>query len=182
MDPDYEVVINKEIPQMREQSEIQATSAQRPDGVSFNETARKIGLVYDVQSSSNMTPTAKKAVLGAANLIRLLRNEEVNLNQITVFALPSENRMSCIIEIVVKRHQLQLIFCFNDVHEGLERIKDVFTKNIDLLPRLPRSVQNYYVRLTKDEITLLLSDGEQLYSRRHIIVHSPTTVAKVITI
>ena len=150
---------------MRQLSELQATSPQRPDGVSWNEISHKIGLIYEVQSSP-MAHTVKKAIFGAANVIRLLRNEKVEFSEITVFALPSITEMSCIVEIMVKWGPwLQFVYrlkCFKNVTEGLERIREVFEENIKTLPRVPRqdSVRNYFIRLTKDEIRLSSDDDD----------------------
>lgn len=181
-DPNIKIDIDTEI------KGISQFSPQKADVNVYSDQYRKVlASSYDVQSSP-MEFTEKKAVLRAANLIRLLRNSDKDFSQVTVFTLPNLEEKSCIVEITVNWKQCRFFYkltCHDQVKEGINRISEIF----DLyskkkgIPPIPASVSSHFIKLNSQECQLLCACGsisEQLSSPTHIVVECTTSVHKVL--
>lgn len=128
-DPNIKIDIDTEIKGISQFSPIFASSHQRADVNVYSDQYRKVlASSYDVQSSP-MEFTEKKAVLRAANLIRLLRNSDKDFSQVTVFTLPNLEEKSCIVEITVNWKRCRFFYkltCHDQVKEGINRISEIF--------------------------------------------------------
>lgn len=185
IDPNFEIRINREIGLLSQMSAMNASTHQRPDGVAINKFKHSIALLYDVQSSP-MRYTEEKAIMGAANFIRFMRNVHPSFSNIVVFALPNTYDKSCIVKIAVEwtfpffNYTLN---CYEKVQEGVQEIKRVFTEYSKLSLMLPRNIEPYFIRLSESDIDKIWpdsTDATQMASTRHIVVKCNTAIRKVL--
>lgn len=174
--PNAVIEIDTEIAGVSQLSEIHASSHQRPDVTVYEDSfKKKVLLIFDIQSSL-MEFTEQKAVLGAANLIRLLRSSKEDFNTATVFTLPNLSEKSCIVEINVRWEKYQFIYtltCHKDVNEGIGRMRTFLRNYQQFIPSIPRNVAPFYITLASSECRCLCSSSDsciQLRSTSHIIV------------
>ena len=99
---------------------------ERADVLVYNEDSSKLLLLIEVNSSP-MIFTERKAVLGAADMIRFLRNSDKKFSEFTSFVFPKVGHPQCIIKVTVKWRDLRFMYSLKrlpDMQKALDTVKD----------------------------------------------------------
>ncbi len=178
---DWDVKGNVEITSLSSMEDFQCSSKERPDIIIYNKNEpEQIALTCEVQSSP-MVWTEQKAILGATNLLRNLREISTKINSVTVFAIPNSYSLNCIIEIVVEWSEL--VFKVNetrypDINKGIAKLKEVIKSNCRRPKLSPETF--YFIKLSPSDLSFFDPPQKQLYSKTHLVVKSCESVFKVI--
>ena len=128
---------NKEVDGVSLLPPLQTSSLQRANVHVYNQDKTKLLLQVEIHSSWQ---TVSKAIRGAADILRLLRNTDKGFDAITVFTFPTLSDPVCVGKITVKWDHL----CFQyqikwltDVNEAWREIKTVIMEKYRAIPTLP---------------------------------------------
>lgn len=180
---------NRMIPQISSLPELVVNSREGADVTVLSKDKTKFLSMFEVHSSPTYQ-TLDKAIFGAANILRLLRNTHslANLHRVTVFCLPKRDVKWCITEIGVTwkdfRFHVQMEG-YNTIEEGAERIQEVIeTQHLEL----PKELQRSLIVLTTEEQQDLAKRGgseqasqaRQVESSSHVMVTDEIHMYKIL--
>lgn len=178
------------IPQLQNLPTLVSSSREVADTIVLSKNEKEFVLMFKVHSSP-IRDTLNKAVIEAANILRLLRAAGSNsVNKISVFTLPKRNYKWCIteVEVIWENFQFQYRYvAFEDIHNGIVRIKQVMQEQRHIIP--DTSIHRFLITLTVDEQKKLADwggsqvareDVKQLNSGRHIMVTDGEYVYKLL--
>ena len=94
------VVVDEEVPGLRHLHPLQNSSQKRADVTVYDVSRTQVLLQVEVQSSP-MRETVIKSIHGAADILRFLRNSDVNFKEFIVFAFPKWGEKKCAVKITV---------------------------------------------------------------------------------
>ena len=142
---------------------LQTSSLQRADVNVYNQEQTKLLLQVEIHSSP-MGQTMNKAIRGAADLLRFLRNTDKGFNAMTVFVFPKTKHAVCVGKITVRWEHLRFRYQINwlkGVDEAWRVIENVIMENARAMPTLP-SVDELDI-----EVPLRLSPQDLLHFGEH---------------
>ena len=179
----YYVEANCEVTGMRDLPQLCSSSIERPDIIVYtNLSKQQIVLIGEIKSSPYMLYTERKASIGAANLLRLLRSSNYNIKSITTFALPNLQSKECIVEIKITWEDYKFISELTrhrTIPSGIDRIIAVMKQQHENLPAL---VSKHLMKLSNEECNALCksSPSVQIVSSRHIMMKANGKVYKIL--
>ena len=111
----------------------------------YDEQRKKLLLLIEVQSSS-MVYSERKAVIGAANVLRFLRNSDSSFEEFNSFVFPKKGEKQSVMKVTVtwmnfhfqynlKRDQVES-YCTPMIHSFIPEAKKAIRKNIFRLKHL----------------------------------------------
>ena len=92
-------------------------------------------------NSSHMLFTERKAVLGAADMIRFLRNSNIMFSGFTIFVFPKIGSRQC---VTVKWQERRFVYSLQrlpDMQEALYAVQDVLKCQMSAVPTLPEAIE-----------------------------------------
>ena len=128
--------------------------------------------------------TIYKSIIGAANVIRLLKCSDKYFNSFTSFALPSIQSASVIVKATVVWNNLQFwvsLTCYEEIEEGLKAINDIYTQQASNLPDLPTNVSRTLIEVEALDLSFLeihVPNCKPIPSVRHIMFQSTSELAE----
>ena len=157
---------------------------ERADVVVYDEAMSKVILLIEVQSSP-MLFSERKATLGAADMIRFLRNSDSTFTEFTSFVFPKIGVHQCIIQIRVKWETLKFSYSLKrllDMKEAVAVVQDVLRNQWSSVPALPRHVDdNHLILLSQDDLTWFsTTNPQQVPSYHNIVVTDSCYIYKVV--
>ena len=176
------------IPHLQDLCPLVSSSKEVADVIVLSKNEKEFVLMFEVHSSP-VGDTLNKAVIGAANILRLLRGDSNRVDEISVFTLPKRDTKWCITETRVVWEGFQFCFqqeTFKDKSDGINRIKEVMRVQRHLIPD---NINPFLITLTEDEQKKLAHCGgsqaadkniKQLKSWRHIMVTDGEYVYKLL--
>ena len=156
----------------------------RPDVVVFTSQKKGVALTAEVQSSP-MLFTERKAVLAAADFLRLLRCTS-DCTKVTTFALPNMQSQQCVVEIEISWEKFKFVSNLKryiDSQDGVRRIREVIQNQCKTLPHLPHtsSIGNSLITLSPNDGELLCGGpAHQIASRSHLMAKCNQSVYKIV--
>ena len=164
---------NREVKLTSELPPLVISTHERADVLVYNEDGSKVALLIEV-NSSHMLFTERKAVLGAADMIRFLRNSNIMFSGFTSFVFPKIGSRQCIIKVTVKWQELRFVYSLQrlpDMQEALDAVQDVLKCQMSAVPTLPEAIEHQLMLLSQDDLNWISSDDPfQVPSSRNIIV------------
>ncbi len=180
---------DNEIEHMTKLEPLHTSSKQRCDMVVYaDETKRKVILTVEV-GSSPMLWTERKAIYGAADLLRFMRFSQSSINEVTTFCFPNNtNGPSCIIEIRVEWKDFKFevyLKRYEVICEGVKRLMTVALDQKRTFPKLPTlcSLPRRLIQLNEEEIKLIVRGGgtiQQYPSKQSIVLSNQRDVFKIV--
>ena len=174
---------NKEVKLTSELPPLYNSTHERPDILVYNKDSNRILLLIEVHSSP-IIYTERKAVLGAADMIRFLRNSDKSFSEFTSFVFPKIGEKQCIIKITVKWQEFKFMYSLQrlqDLQEALKGVQDLLKSAMTCFPPLPKRIEPQLMLLSQDDLNFLSSDDPyQLQSSRSIVFADAKYVYKVI--
>ena len=144
-----DIDVDKSVQGMSALPVLETASLKRADVNVYDINRTKLVLQIEVHSSP-IRDTVCKAIYGAADLLRLLRYTDENIESITVLVFPKMEECACVGKITV--HFDSLHFKFNvkwltHVSTVWDEIQCVLDENIRLMPALPQpdAVHSKYI-------------------------------------
>ena len=177
---------NCQIPNLHLLSDMFCSSKIRPDIAIYLNAYQKSKLILSMEiQSSPMVRTLRKATYLAANLLRFERFADDNITEYSVFAIPSIDLYSCIVEVNVKWEQLQFhvtLILYTDIQHGKEAMKKVLIRQIKNAPFLPLfKYYKYPLPMNyKDFHELGFPNAMQLHTTQHLVFESGNEIYKLI--
>ena len=107
IDPNLTVECNVEVEGMRYLPSLSSHPISRPDVVVFTSQKKGVAVTAEVQSSP-MLFAERKAVLAAADFLRLLRCTS-DCTKVTTFALPNMQAQQCVVEIEISWEKFKFV-------------------------------------------------------------------------
>ena len=155
VNPNFVVDADMEVFGMKDLPDLCTTPKERQDIVVYADWSKtKIVFTAEVLSSP-MLWTERKVIIGAANILRLLRCNQDTIHEITTFGLPNMERKQCIVEIHVTWTNfkfLSKITRHTVIGRGISRMREVMEEQSERLPSLPTtSVSRFLIKLSKYE-------------------------------
>ena len=178
----FYVEANCEVKGMRDLPQLCSNSIERSDIIVYTDSGKKHIVLTGEIKSSPMLWTERKASIGAANLLRLLRSSNSNINSITTFAFPNMQSNECIIKIEMTWHDYKFkskLTRYTTIPEGIDSIFEVMGQQNEEIPRV---VSRHLMKLSPEECNVLCksSSSVQILSSRHIILIANDKVYKII--
>jgi hypothetical protein len=173
----FVVEADEEIKGVKEFPILSASTRERADIVVYaDESKKKVLLTLEIRSSP-MLWAERKATLGAANLLRLLRcstEDTIPIQKMTTFALPTMDLKQCIVEIQVtwttNLKFLTKLTRHTDLMVGIEKIREIIKEHAEHLPALPTTnIAQYVIRLSDAECAQIAPGATQIESSRHML-------------
>ncbi len=156
---------------------------ERADVLVYNKEDTKVVLLVEVNSSP-MLYTERKAVLGAADMLRLLRHTDKNFSVFTSFVFPKKECPQCVIKVTVKWQNLRFRYALQrlqDRQQAVGEVQAVLIHQMSAVPTLPKEIKPQLMLLSQDELNGLSSDAPvQLPSQRNIVVADAKYIYKVL--
>lgn len=173
---------NREVKLTSELPPLVTSTHQRADILVYNKDDTKVVLLIEVHSSP-MLYTERKAVLGAADMLRFLRNSDKNFSEFTSFVFPKKECPQCVIKITVKWHKLRFVYSLQrlqGIQDALAAVQDVLKFQISAVPTLPREIKPELMLLSQDDLNGLSSDDAvQVPSQRNMVVADSRYIYKI---
>ena len=181
---------NRGVPRLSLLPSLQTSSLQRSDVNVYNQEQTKLLLQVEI-TSSPMRQTVNKAIRGAADLLRFLRNTAKDFNAMTVFVFPKTKHAVCVGKVTVKWEHLRFRYQINwltGVDEAWRVIENVIMENARAMPTLPSVAEldiEVPLHLSPQD---LLDFGEhvggsatQLKCPHHVMVECKNLIYKLIS-
>ena len=184
IDPNLTVECNVEVEGMRYLPSLSSHPISRPDVVVFTSQKKGVALTAEVQSSPLLF-TERKAVLAAADFLRLLRCTS-DCTKVTTFALPNMQSQQCVVEIEISWEKFKFVSNLKryiDSQDGVRRIQEVIRNQCKTLPHLPHtsSIGNSLITLSPNDGELLCGGpAHQIASRSHLMAKCNQSVYKIV--
>ena len=189
IDPETKMVVrsNIEIKGMSRLTPIHnISSSQRPDIIVYEDSKEEKVICTAEVRSSPMVVLERKATIGAAYLLRLLRYTDQDIKTITTFALPNMEEKQCVVQITLEWRDFQFVSNVKrhlNIVDACHAIKCVIQDQCRL-PHLPLldEMGDEVMELTPKECNDLCGGSEaiQMYCPTHLIVKSGDYVYKAI--
>ena len=174
---------NREVQLTSKLPPLVTSTHERADVLVYNKEDTKVVLLVEVNSSP-MLYTERKAVLGAADMLRLLRHTDKNFSVFTSFVFPKKECPQCVIKVTVKWQQLRFRYALQrlqDIQQAVGEVQDVLIHQMSAVPTLPKEIKPQLMLLSQDELNGLSSDAPvQLPSQRNIVVADAKYIYKVL--
>ncbi len=182
---EFEALTACQVPHLKELANLYSNSTQKPDVALYTNGKKKVVVTIEVQSSPIMKETECKTVLGATDLLRMLRCSQPSLRELSSFCFPNAQSVQCIIEVRVVWQNLVVEFHitrFKTIIDGVERLKEVFKNQCETLPDIPdHPRRDMLMPLADEDYSFFEGHGfSQLPSPTHIIVENKQSVVKVL--
>ena len=165
-------------------SSLVASSHERADVIVYDEQHKKLLLLIEVQSSP-MVYSERKAVIGAANALRFLRNSDSSFEEFNSFVFPKKGEKQSVMKVTVT--WMNFHFRYNlkrlpNLEEVVKEIKSVIDIQSDRVPVLPHEVDPFWMCLSQDDIRQLSSKttAQVVPSFNHIIIDDSDTMYKLV--
>ena len=184
IDPNLTVECNVEVEGMRYLPSLSSHPISRPDVVVFTSQKKGVALTAEVQSSP-MLFAERKAVLAAADFLRLLRCTS-DCTKVTTFALPNMQSQQCVVEIEISWENFNFVSNLKryiDSQDGVRRIREVIRNQCNTLPHLPHtsSIGNSLITLSPNDCELLCGGpAHQIAARSHLMAKCNQSVYKIV--
>ena len=155
-------------------SSLVASSHERPDVIVYDERHKKLLLVIEVQSSP-MVFSERKAVVGAANALRFLRNSDNTFDEFNAFVFPKKGERQSVMKVTVTWKNFYFRYFLKrlpTLEVAVKEIKSVVDSQSSRVPVLPEKVDPFWMCLSPEDIRGLSPDScaRQVPSLSHIIV------------
>ena len=174
---------NREVQLTSKLPPLVTSTHERADVLVYNKEDTKVVLLVEVNSSP-MLYTERKAVLGAADMLRLLRHTDKNFSVFTSFVFPKKECPQCVIKVTVKWQNLRFRYALQrlqDRQQAVGEVQAVLIHQMSAVPTLPKEIKPQLMLLSQDELNGLSSDAPvQLPSQRNIVVADAKYIYKVL--
>ena len=180
-------VVDEEVPGLGGLHPLQNSSPERADVTVYDgKNKTQVLLQVEVQSSS-MRETVIKSIHGAADILRLLRNNDVNFKEFIVFAFPKCGEKKCAVKITVIWKNLHFTYdlqVLTTVSQLWGEIGHVVEKQQVKVPSLPSpdSVNPHFLmHLSSYDLGQFGLRARQMQSVYHIMIDDGSNVHKLVT-
>ena len=174
---------NREVQLTSKLPPLVTSTHERADVLVYNKEDTKVVLLVEVNSSP-MLYTERKAVLGAADMLRLLRHTDKNFSVFTSFVFPKKECPQSVIKVTVKWQNLRFRYALQrlqDIQQAVGEVQAVLIHQMSAVPTLPKEIKPQLMLLSQDELNGLSSDAPvQLPSQRNIVVADANYIYKVL--
>ena len=181
------VVVDEEVPGLSHLHPLQNSSRRRADVAVYDDkTKTQVLLLVEVQSSP-MRETVIKSIHGAADILRLVRNNDVNFKEFIVFAFPKWGEKKCAVKITVIwenlhfTYHLQVLTTASQLWGEIGRAVENQQVKVPSLPN-PDSVKpDFLMPLSSYDLGQFGPSARQLQSVYHIMIDDGSNVHKLVT-
>ena len=161
-----EVNIDKEVPLVRDLPPLCCTTTQRPDVAVYQ--GKNLCVTVEVHSSP-FTATLRKTIVGAIDVIRLLRNADTSFSTFTAFTFPKCHVRKTVVAVTVTFKSLKFVYSLRSV--AMENVKDELKRVLNTNCAMPCEVDGrYLVKLAPKDLSLFPHGSRQLPSWHALLV------------
>ena len=182
------VVVDEEVPGLGGLHPLQNSSHELRADVTVYDGKNKAQVLLQVEvQSSSMRETVIKSIHGAADILRLLRNNDVNFKEFMVFAFPKCGEKKCAVKITVIwknlhfTYDLQVLTTASQLWGEIGRAVENQQVKVPSLPS-PDSVNPHFLmRLSSYDLGQFGLRARQVQSAFHIMIDDGSNVHKLVT-
>ena len=180
------VVVDEEVPGLRRLHPLQYSSQKTADTTVYDVNRTQVLLQVEVQSSS-MRETVIRSIHGAADILRLVRNNDVNFKEFIVFAFPKWGEKKCAVKITVIwknlhfTYQLQVLTTPSQLWGEIGHVVEKQLGEVPILPNPPSVNPNFLMPLSSYDLGQFWPSATQLQSVYHIMIDDGSNVHKLVT-
>ena len=179
------VVDDEEVPGLSHLHPLQNSSRKRADVTVYDASKTQVLLLVEVQSSP-MREAVIKSIHGAADILRLVRKNDVNFKEFIVFAFPKWGEKKCAVKITVIwenlhfTYHLQVLTTASQLWGEIGRTVENQQVKVPSLPN-PDSPHDFLVPLSSYDLGQFGPSATQIQSVFHIVIDDGSNVHKLVT-